>query len=153
MMGRSRRNKICILQDEMVSRIHAKITYKEGKYYYQDLGSINGTSINTVHPSATPNHALCPPRLCRTLVKSVAESYLRSQDVVDAHIDIRLRINDEVEMGNSTFRVEVHNPLEVETQTQEVLATPSSLLSADPHTFKTFLISPFQSCLANFFWR
>lgn len=47
-IGRSRQNDICILQDEMVSRKHGKIIPKARRYMLQDLGSINGTFINTV---------------------------------------------------------------------------------------------------------
>lgn len=86
MMGRSRKNNICILQDEMVSRTHAKLSVKGGKYYIQDLGSINGTAINAT--------------------------------IMESHRDVRLRLSDEVEMGNSTFRVHVRDPLEVEEDTQ-----------------------------------
>lgn len=86
MMGRSRKNNICILQDEMVSRTHAKLSVKGGKYYIQDLGSINGTAINTA--------------------------------IMESHRDVRLRLSDEVEMGNSTFRVQVRDPLEIEEETQ-----------------------------------
>jgi pSer/pThr/pTyr-binding forkhead associated (FHA) protein len=48
MIGRSRQNNICILQDEMVSRKHAKIS--KGAYHYMihDVGSINGTFVNQV---------------------------------------------------------------------------------------------------------
>jgi len=72
-IGRSRQNDICILQDEMVSRKHGKIIPKARRYMLQDLGSINGTFINT---------------------KQVA-----------TQTTVQLRLGDEVEMGNSVFKI------------------------------------------------
>lgn len=46
MIGRSRQNNICILQDEMVSRKHAKISKSGYNYLIHDVGSINGTFVN-----------------------------------------------------------------------------------------------------------
>ena len=48
MIGRSRQNNICILQDEMVSRKHAKISKSGFHYLIHDVGSINGTFVNQV---------------------------------------------------------------------------------------------------------
>lgn len=50
-IGRSRQNDICILQDEMVSRKHAQVAYKNKRYWLNDLGSINGTFINQSNSS------------------------------------------------------------------------------------------------------
>jgi len=82
MMGRSRKNNICILQDEMVSRTHAKLVVRKGKYHIVDLGSINGTCINNV--------------------------------MIEPNDERRLYMHDEVEMGNSTFRVDAMDPLEAQ---------------------------------------
>eukprot|EP00286_Rhodomonas_abbreviata_P023624 CAMPEP_0181316002 /NCGR_PEP_ID=MMETSP1101-20121128/15666_1 /TAXON_ID=46948 /ORGANISM="Rhodomonas abbreviata, Strain Caron Lab Isolate" /LENGTH=279 /DNA_ID=CAMNT_0023423227 /DNA_START=414 /DNA_END=1253 /DNA_ORIENTATION=- len=78
-IGRSRQNDICILQDEMVSRKHAQVAYKNKRYWLNDLGSINGTFINQSSSSAQ---------------KQIAKG-----------LDVELGLHDEVEMGNSTFTV------------------------------------------------
>jgi pSer/pThr/pTyr-binding forkhead associated (FHA) protein len=61
-IGRSRANDICILQDEMVSRKHGKIIPRARCYMLEDLGSINGTFINTVRRCPLPPR----PSLSRT---------------------------------------------------------------------------------------
>mmetsp|Transcript_12005 Transcript_12005/g.28709 ORF Transcript_12005/g.28709 Transcript_12005/m.28709 type:complete len:318 (+) Transcript_12005:284-1237(+) len=78
-IGRSRQNDICILQDEMVSRKHAQVAYKNKRYWLNDLGSINGTFINQSNSSGQ---------------KQIAKGQ-----------DVELGLHDEVEMGNSTFTV------------------------------------------------
>mmetsp|Transcript_31286 Transcript_31286/g.45774 ORF Transcript_31286/g.45774 Transcript_31286/m.45774 type:complete len:334 (-) Transcript_31286:297-1298(-) len=89
-IGRSRQNDICILQDEMVSRKHGKIIPKARRYMLQDLGSINGTFINTKQ--------------------------------VQTQSTVQLRLGDEVEMGNSVFKIVlvVPNPNEDEEATTVV---------------------------------
>eukprot|EP00960_Hanusia_phi_P055547 763000-Hanusia_phi.AAC.1 len=81
-IGRSRKNDICILQDEMVSRSHGQIRFHKKRFWLTDLGSINGTLIrqNGVQ---------------RALTK-------------DSPVHLELR--NEVEMGNSIFVVELANP-------------------------------------------
>mmetsp|Transcript_6246 Transcript_6246/g.15759 ORF Transcript_6246/g.15759 Transcript_6246/m.15759 type:complete len:394 (+) Transcript_6246:381-1562(+) len=94
MMGRSRKNNICVLQDEMVSRTHAKLLVKDHRYHIVDLGSINGTCINNL--------------------------------VITPLLERRLRINDEVEMGNSTFRVDAANPNEAAEEPEEDMDVPAN---------------------------
>jgi len=79
-IGRSRQNDICILQDEMVSRKHARIYYHaaDRHFYLKDLGSINGTYINS-----------------KTIGKEA---------------EAMLNLHDEVEMGNSIFSVDLAAP-------------------------------------------
>ena len=57
-IGRSRTNDISILQDEMVSRKHGEI-FREGAFYwFKDVGSINGTFINSEQIPAEQPHKL-----------------------------------------------------------------------------------------------
>ncbi|MCL0099710.1 FHA domain-containing protein, partial [Dehalococcoidia bacterium] len=44
-MGRSPDNDI-VIDDPSVSRKHARLTSKNGQYYIEDLGSMNGTKVN-----------------------------------------------------------------------------------------------------------
>ena len=46
-IGRSSESDLCIDQ-ESVSRTHARIVYREGAHYVEDLGSTNGTHVNDV---------------------------------------------------------------------------------------------------------
>lgn len=78
MLGRSRQNDVCILHDEMVSRRHAKIMWRERHYWIHDVGGINRTFVN--------------------------------KRVIKQHSDIRLYINDEVDMGSSTFLIKLARP-------------------------------------------
>ncbi len=41
-----------VINDEMISRIHARISYQGGKYYLTDLNSTNGTFCNDVRVEA-----------------------------------------------------------------------------------------------------
>ena len=43
-IGRSRDNNIVIPRDELTSRLHAKVYYKNGQWYVQDFG-LNGTRV------------------------------------------------------------------------------------------------------------
>jgi hypothetical protein len=42
-IGRSRRNHVCLLLDDAVSRKHARIRYHNRSFWIQDVGSSNGT--------------------------------------------------------------------------------------------------------------
>ena len=42
-IGRSRRNHVCLLLDDAVSRRHARIRYHNRSFWIQDVGSSNGT--------------------------------------------------------------------------------------------------------------
>lgn len=44
-IGRSRRNHVCLLLDEVVSRKHARIRYHNRCFWIQDIGSSNGTWV------------------------------------------------------------------------------------------------------------
>lgn len=45
-IGRSRSNDVCILQDEMISRRHAVISFHHNRLWIRDVGGINGTFLN-----------------------------------------------------------------------------------------------------------
>lgn len=47
-IGRDPRNHIC-LDDVYVSKQHAFITFEDGKFWIEDLGSKNGTKVNDAH--------------------------------------------------------------------------------------------------------
>ena len=57
-IGRSRTNDISILQDEMVSRKHGEIFRQGTSYWFKDVGSINGTFINSEQVSADEPYKL-----------------------------------------------------------------------------------------------
>jgi serine phosphatase RsbU (regulator of sigma subunit) len=45
-IGRSQRNEICLSSDSAVSRFHAEITFSDGTWHVNDLGSHNGTFVD-----------------------------------------------------------------------------------------------------------
>ncbi len=47
-----------VLNDMKISRLHGKITFSNGTYYYTDLGSRNGSQINNKRVKANQNYAL-----------------------------------------------------------------------------------------------
>ena len=56
------RDKRCclVLNDPLVSRIHGKIVYKDGNYYYVDLGSCNSSNLNNQAIKVNQNYCLKP---------------------------------------------------------------------------------------------
>ena len=52
-IGRSRRNHVCLLLDDAVSRKHARIRYHHGSFWIQDVGSSNGTWLRN---QCLPHH-------------------------------------------------------------------------------------------------
>ena len=129
-IGRSRQNNICILQDEMVSRKHGKIIPQPRAFMLQDLGSINGTFINQVRLSSQRT-ALCYScaALCvcccyvlQRPARPDSDTTGAWQNQVATEQTVLLRLGDEVEMGNSIFRVDlvVPNPLEDDEATTAI---------------------------------
>jgi pSer/pThr/pTyr-binding forkhead associated (FHA) protein len=57
MIGRSHDNAV-FLPDERLSRHHARVTWQDGHFWLEDLGSTNGTSVNGQRLMAA--HALQP---------------------------------------------------------------------------------------------
>jgi hypothetical protein len=53
-IGRSRRNGICLLLDDAVSRRHARLIHLHRHFWIQDIGASNGTWINN---KCIPQHA------------------------------------------------------------------------------------------------
>ena len=54
-----RDDRCCVvLSDIKISRIHGKISFREGTYYYSDLGSRNGSQINNQRVKANQNYPL-----------------------------------------------------------------------------------------------
>lgn len=45
-IGRLTSNEICLMGDETVSRLHAKITESDGRFKLYDLGSTSFTRVN-----------------------------------------------------------------------------------------------------------
>ncbi len=56
------REDICCiaLDDSLASRIHGKIAYRDGKYYYTDLGSKNGSKVNNINAQPDREYLLKP---------------------------------------------------------------------------------------------
>jgi diguanylate cyclase (GGDEF)-like protein len=67
-IGRSSNNDLFIDQ-ESVSRHHARITYHDGKYSLADLGSTNGTYINDESVRERPLHDGDQVRIGRSILK------------------------------------------------------------------------------------
>ena len=59
LVGRDGRCSI-VLNDTMTSRIHGKIAFRNGKYFYSDLGSRNGTKINNETAKVDREYQLKP---------------------------------------------------------------------------------------------
>jgi len=56
-----RDDRCCIvLQDSLTSRTHGKITFREGNYYYSDLGSRNGSKVNNIDTQLNQEYLLKP---------------------------------------------------------------------------------------------
>ena len=56
-----RENRCCIvLSDPLASRIHGKIAYRDGNYYYSDLGSRNGSKVNNIDAKVNQEYSLKP---------------------------------------------------------------------------------------------
>lgn len=51
-LGRSADNIFALSKDKEISRRHAMITYKDGKFIIEDRGSLNGVMVNDVRISA-----------------------------------------------------------------------------------------------------
>ena len=45
-IGRDSDNDIVLINDSFVSRFHAWITFEQGRFWVEDLGSTNGTLLN-----------------------------------------------------------------------------------------------------------
>lgn len=58
-MGRDERCCI-VLNDTLASRTHGKIAFRNGNYYYSDLGSRNGTKINNEDAQLNQEYLLKP---------------------------------------------------------------------------------------------
>ena len=59
LLGRD--DRCCIvLEDNLASRTHGKIAFRNGSYYYSDLGSRNGTKINNVDAQLNQEYLLKP---------------------------------------------------------------------------------------------
>ncbi|MFN3330171.1 MAG: FHA domain-containing protein, partial [Pyrinomonadaceae bacterium] len=52
-IGRAPDNKICLAEDSNVSRYHAEIECKDGRFWLTDVGSRNGTTINGISVKTT----------------------------------------------------------------------------------------------------
>ena len=59
LLGRDERCCI-VLKDNLASRTHGKIAYRNGSYYYSDLGSRNGTKINNEDAQLNQEYLLKP---------------------------------------------------------------------------------------------
>ncbi|MGF1539652.1 MAG: 2Fe-2S iron-sulfur cluster-binding protein [Pleurocapsa sp.] len=59
LLGRDERCSI-VLNDTMTSRIHGKIAFRNGNYFYSDLGSRNGTKINNETAKVNQEYPLKP---------------------------------------------------------------------------------------------
>ena len=59
LLGRDTRCCI-VLDDSLASRTHGKIAFRNGNYYYCDLGSRNGTKINNVDAQLNQEYLLKP---------------------------------------------------------------------------------------------
>ena len=59
LLGRDERCCI-VLDDSLASRTHGKIAYRNGNYYYSDLGSRNGSKVNNVEAQINRAYPLKP---------------------------------------------------------------------------------------------
>ncbi len=59
LLGRDERCAV-VLNDSMISRIHGKIFVRNGNYYYNDLGSRNGSKINNEVVKLNQDYVLKP---------------------------------------------------------------------------------------------
>ena len=59
LLGRDERCCI-VLDDTLASRTHGKIAYRNGDYYYSDLGSRNGSKLNNVDAQLNQEYKLKP---------------------------------------------------------------------------------------------
>ena len=59
LLGRDERCSI-VLNDSLTSRTHGKIAFRNGNYYYCDLGSKNGSKVNNVDTQLNQEYLLKP---------------------------------------------------------------------------------------------
>ena len=59
LLGRDERCSI-VLNDSLASRTHGKIAFRNGNYYYSDLGSRNGSKVNNVDAQLNQEYLLKP---------------------------------------------------------------------------------------------
>jgi glycine betaine catabolism B len=59
LLGRDARCCI-VLNDVLASRIHGKISFRHGNYYYADLGSRNGSKVNNINAQLNQEYQLKP---------------------------------------------------------------------------------------------
>ena len=120
-MGRGTNNEI-VLQDPEVSRQHAQITQRDGIYYLDDLGSTNGTFLNT-------------QRVIGTMA-------LEDNDTINLGESIQLLFVDEF-VAQEPFEAE-HETLADKRPLAEQDTPPHGLPPFDPEDTPSYPVRPYQ---------
>lgn len=130
-IGRSSQNDLCIDQ-ESVSRSHARIVFREGAHYIEDLGATNGTHLNDV--AVTAPAALVPGmqiKIGSSILKFISGDHLETS----YHEEIyRLMTTDTLtETWNRRYLTEA---LDREVHRSARYDRPLSLITFDVDHFK-----------------
>lgn len=93
------RNPQCdlVLNSPEVSRVHGRIFYKEGHYYFTDLGSTDGSQVNSEEAKTNQNFLLTPDDIIR-----IGEYILIIDEVVNDQSPVSQLKDDSVTQAKPT---------------------------------------------------
>lgn len=137
-----------VLPDSLVSRIHGKIIFQKGSYYYNDLGSRNGSRLNNQLLKINQNYPLNPSDALNLgshllWIKSVSEiktntvSFFPSQEYKPSKKTKPILTNCG-NKGEITLRCVQIIPETYCVKTFRFVADPSMLFKYQPGQFLTF---------------
>ncbi len=120
----------CSVQDEMVSRTHAKLVMKDCKFHIVDLGSINGTCINNVRS--------LPPHCLPWLKTSPCQDFFPIRFWCDARVLLCIHIFQSTVTSQGNFPTLTQAHANIERVTVPLYAYVESIFMS-PRRFKFLL--------------
>ena len=153
LIGRDERCCV-VLNDPFVSRIHGKIVYENGNYYYVDLGSRNSSNLNNQAIKVNQNYCLKPSDSIEISpyilwIKSLQTSNLNltiTATSLSPHQYMPLAVIDPEEIsrwseGELTVRCQQIIDETHDVKTFSLIADPPRLFTYKPGQFVTLYLS------------